>query len=300
VGDPSIVREPALLVQIENNSQARPPANLGFADLVVEAPVEGDVTRYSAVFLCQTTIGLTGPIRSARYYNVDLWQDMHVLTVCFGASNGALAAFREAGMPIVNGVYGQWPYFERGAGARPHNLYGDLEALRSSFGADPALDRQAAGVGDLRPPFQFDPDVAITGGAPVVGLSIKTNPYWTFGWQWSAEQNAWNRIDGGELLTDRTTGAVITARSVVVQRVRQDIVYGDPDPGGNARRYQHLVGSGEATLFVDGQSVPLTWSRPTSDDQTSWTVTATGDGLVLPPGVVWWEIVPTTASVTVE
>jgi MFS family permease len=55
------------------------------ADLVIEAPVEGDVTRYSAVFLCQATIGLTGPIRSARYYNVDLWQDVGVLTVAFAA-----------------------------------------------------------------------------------------------------------------------------------------------------------------------------------------------------------------------
>lgn len=289
-----------LLVQIENNPFARPPANLSLADMVIEAPVEGDVTRYSALFLCETTIGLSGPIRSARYYNVDLWQDLHVLTIAFGASGGAVARFREAGMPIVNGINGGWEFFSRGVGAAPHNLYGDLEAIRSSFGKLPALDARAADAGILRPPFRFSATSTLPAGPSVASITIRTNRTWVFGWDWNAATGLWTRIEGGEPLTDRTTGQTIAARAVVVQRVRQDIVYGDPDPGGNARRYQHLVGSGDAMLFIDGQSVPLHWSRPTADDHTTWTVAATGDELVLPPGRVWWEVVPLSASVTLE
>jgi hypothetical protein len=300
VTDAHRLDDTALLVQIENHPQARPPANLGQADLVIEAPVEGDVTRYSAVFLCQATIGLTGPIRSARYYNIDLWQDVGVLTVSFGASNGALVRFREAGMPIVNGIFGQWPFFPRGTGIAPHNLYGDLEELRNSFGELPALDQRATQVGPLHPPFLFAPGAALPAGPSVGSIRIQTNSYWVFGWNWDPTTAEWHRIDGGAPITDRATGAAISARSVVIQRVRQDIVYGDPDPGGNARRYQHLVGSGDAVLYLDGRSVPLRWSRPTESDHTTWTVAETGDELVLPPGEVWWEIVPLGAPVTIQ
>ena len=47
----------AVAVQIENNPLARPARNLSNADMVVEAPVEGDTTRFSAIFLCRATVG---------------------------------------------------------------------------------------------------------------------------------------------------------------------------------------------------------------------------------------------------
>ena len=298
VSDPTVTYRKPLLVQIENNPDARPPANLAAADLVLEAPVEGDVTRYSAVFLCQPTVGWTGPIRSARYNNIDFWQDLHVLTVGFGASLGALDRFAEVGMPYVNGLYGQWPWFARGDGYAPHNLYGDLESLRAALGHDDALDALAAQVGTLRPPVQFDPAAQLPGRGPVHEVTIQTNDFWVFGWQWNVPLAAWQRIDGGEPLSDRALGVPITAHAVIVQRVAQDIVYGDPDPGGNPRRYQYLVGSGDATLFVDSRAVALTWSRPTAGDKTTFTVAETGAELVLRPGVVWWEVVPYDAAVT--
>lgn len=286
-----------MLVQIENHPDARPPRNLAQADLVVEAPVEGDVTRYSALFLCRPTVGMTGPIRSARYYNVDLWQDMQVLTVGFGASDGALQRFAEAGMPYVNGIYGQWPWFARGEGYAPHNLYGDIEAIRGSLGGSPDLDNLAAAAGTLRVPFQFDPNAQLPSDGPVQEITIQTNYYWFFGWRWNVGLAAWERTEAGEPLRDSAVDQPVTAHSVIIQRVQQDIVYGDPDPGGNPRRYQYLVGSGEATLFTDGRAVALTWSRPTAADGTTWTVAATGQPLVLRPGLVWWEVVPVTAPV---
>ena len=135
VEDEALLELTALAVQVENNPAARPARNLSNADIVVEAPVEGDTTRFTAIFACQHTEGLTGPIRSARYYNIDLWQDLGALTVGFGASPGSLQRFSAAGMPYVNGITGGWPWFTRfGTHKAPHNLYGDLEALRSTLG----------------------------------------------------------------------------------------------------------------------------------------------------------------------
>jgi DUF3048 family protein len=296
--DPLVLDRVAIAVQIENHPLARPARNLSNADMVVEAPVEGDTTRFSGIFLCRSTEGMTGPIRSARYYEIDLWQDLGILPVGFGASNGALSRFAAAGMPYVNGITGSWPWFRRyGTHPAPHNLYGDMEALRAAIGQGGAIDKLVALVHPLRPWFTFDADVVLPPGRPVSALEIRTNSYWRFGWKVN-EDGSWTRQDAGETIIDEVTGQPLTAVSIIVQRVTQEVVLGDPDPGGNSRRLQHLVGEGNGVLYVGGQAIALHWSRPTVADGTRWTYADGGEAVVLPPGVVWWEIVPVTASVT--
>lgn len=296
--DPSRADDTAILLQIENHPEARPASNLSRADMVYEAPVEGDTTRYSAVFLCQQTEGLTGPVRSARYYNVDLWQDVHLLTLGFGASAGAVARFEAAGMPYLNGISGTWPWYGRIAErAAPHNVYGDMEAARADIAGDTLAGRVARNLPALRPPLTFDPDLELEGYRAVDSLTIQTNSFWVFGWEWDDDLGAWRRSEAGVRHVDAATGDPVAARTVVVQRVTERVVLGDPDPGGNARREQDLVGSGNGTVYVDGQAIDAIWSRPAAEDGTTWTVATTGDPLVLPPGQVWWEIVPLHASV---
>ena len=294
--DPLRLERVAIAVQIENNPLGRPARNLSNADMVVEAPVEGDTTRFSAIFLCRATDGLSGPIRSARYYEVDLWQDLGILPVGFGASGGALSKFAAAGMPYVNGITGSWPWFQRfGNKPAPHNLYGDLEALRAALGQGGAIDQLAAKVGPLRPPFTFDANVTLPEGHAVGSFEIHTNRTWRFGWAFSAESGLWTRQDLGVTVTDAVTEQPLTASHVVVQRVQEEVVFGDPDPGGNTRRLQHLVGEGNGTLYSGGKAIALHWSRPTAADGTEWTYADTGEPVVLPPGVVWWEIIPIPA-----
>jgi hypothetical protein len=280
----------AIAVQIDDHPAARPARNLRRADMVVEATVEGDTTRFTAIYLCRSTVGLTGPIRSARYYNVDLWQDLGVLTVGFGASWEALDRFAAFGMPYLDGIRGGWPWFTRAGVGRhaPHNLYGDVEALRSSFGEHAALDQLAGDVGLLRPQFTFDAAAGRPVGRAVGAVEIRTNSYWRIGWRWDASLDAWRRLDGGNPTIDEADGEPVTATSVVVQRVPEEVVYGDPDPAGNPRRLHHLVGTGVGTL----------WSRPTQADGTSWTYAEGGGPVVLPPGLVWWEIIPVQAGIS--
>jgi len=289
---------PALVVQIENHPLARPARNLSSADLVVEATVEGDVTRFSAVFYCQPTIGLTGPIRSARYYNVDLWQELHGLTVAFGASGGASRRFAAAGMPQINGISGSWSYFRRfGDAPAPHNLYGDIEEIRKATASGGSAELLARGAGTLRPPFAIDAHPTLPAGRAVSSVTIATNGYWRFGWTWDGALGWWGRSDAGSVVRDAATGQPLTATSVVVQRITESVVYGDPDPGGNPRRDLHLVGHGAGILFVQGRAIPVRWSRPNAGSATTWTY-ADGSPMVLPPGQIWWELVPTGGEVS--
>lgn len=293
------ITEPALAVQIENDPDARPARNLSRADLVVEATVEGDVTRFTAIYLCDETEGMTGPTRSARYYNIDLWQDLRVLTVGYGASPGAVQRFTDAGMPYPNGIEEGWPWYRRhGAKPAPHNLYVDLEAMRDALATHDRLRALAGDVGPLRPPFTFDDRPALpVDGRTVSRIEIATNPYWRFGYAWDDARGAYLRSDAGVAIRDEATGSSVAPVSVLVQWVTQETVYGDPDPAGNPRRLQHLVGSGTGVLYTLGRAYELRWERPTVDDGTRWTLAETGAALVLPPGQVWWEILPIGSTV---
>ena len=292
VEDPSLLDLPALALQIENHPQARPARNLGNADMVVEATVEGDVTRYTGIYLCRDIEGLAGPVRSARYYSIDLWQDLGVLPVFFGSAKEARGRYDAAGMPYVNGITGRWPWFQRTAtAAAPHNVYADLGAMRAAFETDGGLQALAGRVGNLRPPFGFA-EGGQPAGRPIRHLEIWTNGFWRFGWKWNAAAHRWDRSEAGVAHVDAATGEVLSARSVVVQLVREDVVDISHDPAGNPRRYHHLVGSGRGVLYVDGRAVELAWSRPGAGDATRWTYAETGEPVILPPGVVWLEIVP--------
>jgi hypothetical protein len=295
---PSRLELPALAVQIENHPLARPVTNLARADMVVEATVEGDVTRYTGIYLCRKSEGLVGPVRSGRYYSIDLWQDMHVLPFMFGAESEGIARYQRARMPFVNGISGRWPYFYRSRQrVAPHNLYADLQLVRNDFGSNQKLDRLARRVGDLRPSLKFSEDAELPNGRPVDRVQFWTNDFWHFGWEWDRRLDAWRRNEAGREHVDVGTGRVLTATSVLVQYVREDVVYAGSDPGGYPRRYHHLVGRGNATLYVDGRAIAVRWSRPTKSDRTYWTFARSGKRVILPPGVVWWEILPVYTTV---
>jgi hypothetical protein len=300
LADGALLTNPALAVQIENHPDARPGRNLNNADVIVETTVEGDTTRFTGIFLCDETAGMTGPVRSARYYNIDLWQDLHVLTVGFGASPGALQRFAAAAMPYPNGIDGGWPWYQRyGRRAAPHNLYIDLEGMRDAVTTNTRLAALANRVDELRPPWRFSDEPALPETSHAVSqIDIRTNGFWRFGFTWDAVRGVYLRSDAGSLIDDEATGKSLAPTSVIVQRVTQETVYGDPDPGGYPRRLQHLIGSGNATLYTRGSAFAVHWERPTAASGTTWTFADTGAPLELPPGQVWWEILPVEARLT--
>ena len=92
-------------------------------------------------------------------------------------------------------------------------------------------------------------------GRRVNSIGLSTSSFWHFGWDWSREDHRWLRSDGGAANFDAVTGDRMSARTVVVQVVRQDILPGELDPGGFPRRYQYLVGEGTGVIYVGGRGV---------------------------------------------
>ncbi|MGH2429750.1 MAG: DUF3048 domain-containing protein [Candidatus Limnocylindria bacterium] len=303
LGDAALAERMPMLVQVENNPIARPPSGLNLADLVIEAPVEGNTTRFSAVYACHSALpAAVGPVRSMRYFNLDLWQQLRGLTFGFGGGWAVLNRFGANGMPYVNGIEGNFDFYHRtGPWPAPHNVYLDVDAARSAIEPGGRLEQHAALAGEPRGPFAFDDDPALPDdGRPVGSVELQTASIWRFGWESDAETGDWLRTDDVAPNFDAITNERLSARSVLVQLVREEVLWNELDASGSPRRDQYLVDDGAGVLYVDGHAYDLRWSRPSSSDLTTWTYAASGDPLVLPRGRVWWEIVPVGSTVTEE
>ncbi len=300
LSDPALAERVPMLVSIENNPIARPPSGLNLADLVIEAPVEGNTTRWAAVFMCRDQVDAgVGPIRSVRYFHRDLWQQMHALTLHFGGAGQVLRSFKAVDMPYANGLSGGWGFFYRaGPWGAPHDVFLDVDAARTEMDEGGLLAGRARRAGDVRAPFDFAADPELPDGRTVNAIGFQTASFWNFGWQWDDRNEKWLRTDAGAPNYEALTGDRISTKNVIVQVVRQDVLIGENDPGGFPRRREYLVESGVGLLYVEGRGHDVHWSRETPEDVTTWTYADSGEPVVLPAGKTWWHIVPIGSGIS--
>jgi len=295
---PGIADRVPIIAQIENNPIARPPSGLNLADLVIEAPVEGDTTRFMAVFMCRPQVNaVVGPIRSVRYFNADLFKQLRGVTFHFGGAFRVMRSLNRNDVPRVNGLTTGWYFFQRaGSWGAPHNVFMDVDAARNEM-ENGGLRTVAAVRRAGRAPFQFERGVDMPNGRRVGSIGLSTSSFWHFGWTWNESAGLWYRTDGGVANFDAVTGDRIKAQTVIVQVVRQDVLPGELDPGGFPRRFQHLVDKGVGVLYVGGRGYDVRWERMSPNRRTTWTYADSGRPVVLPPGKVWWEIVPQGSAI---
>ena len=131
-------------VMVDNTPEARPQSGLDLADLVFEAPMEGVVTRFLAVFSGHGTREV-GPIRSARTYFVELVAGLHVPYAHAGGNADALDLLDRLEIKDLDEIYNAGGYFWRGAErVPPWNLYSSTDKLLAGvrdhrYGNAPAL-----------------------------------------------------------------------------------------------------------------------------------------------------------------
>ena len=285
-----------VLVSIDNHPQARPATGLQDADIVFENPVQGNSTRFVALLGCDMP-AVIGPVRSGRWIQVDLWQQMGVLPIIYGAAPYTTNYFSSAGMPHIDGNVEGWPFFSRsGSRPAPYNVYMDTARLQELLTSNADLSARVERAGDPRPLLTFDPAWTPPADArPVANIQMSTSPTWSFGWRYNADSNVYERLDAGSVTNDAATGSPLNRRTIIVQRAVSERTFADPRAVADPP-IQRLVGEGTGTVYVDGVAIDVEWSRPSASDVTQWTVAGTGDPLVLPPGPIWWEILPTTAA----
>lgn len=270
-------------VKVDNVSTGA-QAGLNDADVVYCELVEGGLTRLLAVFGTHQPTSV-GPVRSARFTDVELLGEYGRIALAFsGANTAVLAAVK--GANLQDDAYDYVPdlyHFDRTRPA-PYQFLVDVSKAVSTAPGDPAKD-----IG-----FRFGPAPALPAATPpatpvaVTALSARF-PAALVSATWDAASGSWlmSRDGRPQMLAD---GSQASASNILVQYVTND---------GADIPTTKTVGSGQAVLFRNGARFDGTWSRSSSTSPTTWTAAGGGD-LTLSTGRTWVILLPVGSALSVS
>lgn len=276
-------------VMIDNHPDSRPESGISKAKIVYEAPVEGGLTRYLAIFDSRQAVAEVGPVRSARAYFLDWLQEYgNGLYMHSGGSPEALSLIKSRKIFDANEFYWGEYYWRNQQRVAPHNLYtssdnwgkivdryGNTSTL---FGADKAwkytrlLGQTSGKYGGLKIPFSDDYMVA---------------------WIYDAKKLNYTRSINGSKEIDKD-GSQVSARNILVQITSVKEINGD-DKG---RVEVVTLGSGDAIILKKGSVIYGTWKKSSLASRTRF-YDKNKKEVLLAPGNTWVEVVPKDSNIQI-
>jgi DUF3048 family protein len=262
---PDIARRHPIAVMIDDLLPARPQSGLSQADIVWQAPAEGGIPRYMAIFQTKLPKDI-GPVRSSRYYYITWAAEWRAVYTHAGGSPQALQTLQAKGRGQY--VWNLEAFRRPGAFRRiqtrhsPHNLYTTGPNLRRAGQNLGAKDQ------DFQPAWTFAPDAPLdkrpTGGSIKVVYLANTITY-----TYDRKTNTYLRSVTGEAKqTDASNGQRIAPKNVIVMRVKFGrLSDGHPEKG---RLEADVVGSGKAWISTNGKTIVGTWKKTSVTSPTQF------------------------------
>ncbi|MEX0594654.1 MAG: DUF3048 C-terminal domain-containing protein, partial [Patescibacteria group bacterium] len=113
-------------------------------------------------------------------------------------------------------------------------------------------------------------------------------------WTFSKKTNTYSREMAGTAHKDRLTGKQITAKTIIVMTVKRS-----PNPpfanGKQSEWTMKTIGSGNASVFIDGKQIRGTWKKPSRKERTRF-YDSSDQEITLNRGQIWVEVIPETGS----
>jgi len=267
-------------VMIDNHPDAYPQSGLNEAKIVYEAPAEGGITRYLAIFDKNQTVEKVGPVRSARPYYLD-WLNEYgdALYMHCGGSPAALNAIKQENIFDANEFsHGQY-YWRDNARSAPHNLYTDSEKWQKLF----------EDYSDGRPVkawsgWKFDENFVVVSSTPMKEIKIVYGLGYEVVWKYNTEGGYFERYVDGQPHLDNV-GVIITTKNILVQFTKTEIL----DEVG--RREISTVDEGEGRVLFSGQIMQARWKKEGASERTIF-FNEDKNEIKLKPGKTWVEIIP--------
>jgi DUF3048 family protein len=253
---PNVAARHPIAVMIDDLRPARPQSGLASASVVWQAPAEGGIPRYMAVFQ-DNMPEVVGPVRSSRVYYIAWAAEWRSVYVHAGGSPQALAMLRSKGrgqyVYNVDEFRYSGTFYRNKSRFAPHNLYSTGTKLRATGKKAGAKDK------DYKTVWQFAADAPLEarpyGGSITVGY-----PYNTIKYKYDRKTNTYLRSVTGETKqTDAADGTRIAPKNVIVMRMR----FGPLNDGhaGAPRLEATVVGSGTAWISTNGRTIKGTWKK---------------------------------------
>lgn len=271
------IDRPALVVKIDNVERARPHAGIENADIVIEEPVEGNLTRLAAVFH-STDAAEVGPVRSMRTTDLELLPLFgRPLFASSGGNSGVVPQIQAANVVDIGHHVSNAGFVRYPGRPAPHNLFTSTLAL---------YDKAPEAPPPPEPVFSYlaEGERLPDGAFAVGGIALRFGGPEVSRFTWDAASRTWLRSQRGSPHVT-VSGQRLAPTNVVVL----EIDYDRSNQLGRSVPHGIVTGKGRAVVLTQGQAVEGNWSRPTLADPLSLTATS-GDPIKLTPGQTFIEL----------
>jgi hypothetical protein len=292
-------------VMVDDQSGARPQSGLSTADLVYQAPAEGGIPRYMAVYQAGDAESI-GPIRSTRLYYIGWASEWNALYAHVGGAPNALAFLRQNDKRLVyNADEFHWGpttgYMVRiRERTAPHNVYSSSTLLFQ------LADRLGARSNVDKPAWTFIDDAPLA-ARPTGGTIVVPYLYNKVTMRYDRQTNRYLRSVTGETLQiDAANGQPVAPKNVIVQFVTVGALANRPGQGNNIKKGRlelGYIGTGKAIVMRNGEVIQATWSKASDRQPTLFRYaggTQKGQPISLVRGQIFIQIVPKTMKVDVK
>ena len=245
-------------VMLDNHDDARPQAQISKADIIYEYRVEGEFTRYMALFQSNFPENV-GPVRSARPYFVQTAKEYNAIYAHWGGSEAGLAEVRSRNVVDLDGIALEGIVFHRNkdVGKRaPHNGYISLPELENY------LVEKGVDVNDNTASLNFYDKKANIEGLDVGEITLNFNKNYKTNFIYDEATGKYKYIRQGQPVIDEATGQEFSTDNLVVL-FQKGVVAG---PKGTLKMAN--IGKGTGLLLQKGKLAPITWEKENEDAET--------------------------------
>ncbi|MFI3206282.1 MAG: DUF3048 domain-containing protein [Clostridia bacterium] len=252
-------------VMVSNVSTSFPQLGISYADVIFEIPVEGNITRFMALFGDYTQVPDLCSIRSCRYYYPMLSEGFDAIYVHWGMEQTYAAnTLDELDVDNLNGSYNTYDLFGRNSERldEGYNLehtsefYGTqlAEALEENDYRTDLIETQQSTY------FNFS-EYEYSAGASTTNFTIDFGNYYSE-FTYNEEDKLYYKKQNGEDQIDGTNGEQLAFKNVLILETDVDIM---PNYGSGVKEID-VTGENKTGYYIsNGKVQQITWSKDSAD-----------------------------------
>ncbi len=274
--DASIAAQRPVTCMIGNTTDAMPQYGVGNADIIVEAPAEGGLTRLMTVYQDYANLPTIMSVRSCRHYYAYLSNEFEAIYVHYGQAIYATEMLKR--FDDLNGLDGDLAdvtFFRDKSRKSPHNAYINGESIIAGIQKrEYRTEHGSAYTNTFR--FAAEENPMENGqAAAVVEPGYSVNKPW---FVYNESTGLYERYQYKAAHTDGKTGEQLAFKNVIFRVCDYKV-----EPDGKYLDVKTASYGGHGKYISNGKAIDITWVKEVEDGVCRY-YDANGNEIELNPG----------------
>jgi len=263
-----------IAVMLNNIYDAVPQYGISKADVIVEAEVEGLITRFMGIFEDYEDCGRIGSIRSARNYYYYFAREFQAIYCHWGEAAYALPLLRLDSTLELDGQTSSVGFFRSDDRVSPHNGFTDYSHIRAGI--------EEQGIDDQLPESYTRHFLFAEDGEEIVPDGIVARvvmPGYTYNharFDYNSEDGLYYRSQFYDAQVDGDTGEQLAYKNIILQYC-DSTAFDD-----NGYLWTDVVSGGTGKYITNGRCIDITWSKPQAQEDTTFIVNIEAPNITVP------------------